>query len=867
MTKKLTLIDGNSLLFRAYYATVFPGAPIMSNKEGYPTNAVFAFANMINKILSTLKYDEYIMVAFDTDRKTFRTDIYKEYKANRSSVPEDLVKQFPLARTLLDALGIFRYEIKGYEADDIIGTISSIASKENFETTIYTSDRDYLQLVDKNTTVNILKKGLSDIMVMTPESVKETYGFEPLRIIDYKGLRGDPSDNLPGIPGVGDKTAVKLINEYNTLENIIEAAKAMTSKVGQNIVENAKIGLICRDLAIINREVPIEFTLNDLKYDGYDFTKINNFAQQYELRQFLNRLPKKWKRTNPLEEDVEVKEIKTLSDIKLGEEISISIDIDPNEEYFKAEIYGFALSDGKNVYYIALVDALKDENFKNMLADEQIKKYVYNAKMIEVAIHKYGLKINGIKGDILLAAYLIDSALNSTDIVNVMASFGVDVSNDDSNLTLFDNQDIKRSGKIAIATFALKDRIDKELKNIHALELYENIELPLSHVLAKMEIEGFPLDKECLDKFGNQFKDKIKILEEEIYALAGTKFNIASPKQLAEILFVKLGLPDRKNGSTGQDILKDLLPNHPIIEKVIEYRKYAKLNSTYVEGFKPHIYSDGKIHALFNQAQTTTGRLSSSSPNLQNISVRDEEGKQIRKAFYYKDEDYLILSLDYSQIELRILAALSHSKPLIEIFNNNEDIHESTAKKVFKKDVITSDERRKAKAVNFGIIYGISDWGLSEQINTSVKEARDIINSFFEAFQDVALFLRQIVLEASKEGYVSTLFGRRRYLRDFNSSNYQTREFAKRAAMNAPIQGTAADLIKIAMINVDKLLEDGNYKTKMVLQIHDELIFKIHKDEIDSLLPLIKQTMENVKQIGVPLVVEGGCGKTFFDAK
>ena len=867
MTKKLTLIDGNSLLFRAYYATVFPGAPIMSNKEGYPTNAVFAFANMINKILSTLKYDEYIMVAFDTDRKTFRTDIYKEYKANRSSVPEDLVKQFPLARTLLDALGIFRYEIKGYEADDIIGTISSIASKENFETTIYTSDRDYLQLVDKNTTVNILKKGLSDIMVMTPESVKETYGFEPLRIIDYKGLRGDPSDNLPGIPGVGDKTAVKLINEYNTLENIIEAAKTMTSKVGQNIVENAKIGLICRDLAIINREVPIEFTLNDLKYDGYDFTKINNFAQQYELRQFLNRLPKKWKRTNPLEEDVEVKEIKTLSDIKLGEEISISIDIDPNEEYFKAEIYGFALSDGKNVYYIALVDALKDENFKNMLADEQIKKYVYNAKMIEVAIHKYGLKINGIKGDILLAAYLIDSALNSTDIVNVMASFGVDVSNDDSNLTLFDNQDIKRSGKIAIATFALKDRIDKELKNIHALELYENIELPLSHVLAKMEIEGFPLDKECLDKFGNQFKDKIKILEEEIYALAGTKFNIASPKQLAEILFVKLGLPDRKNGSTGQDILKDLLPNHPIIEKVIEYRKYAKLNSTYVEGFKPHIYSDGKIHALFNQAQTTTGRLSSSSPNLQNISVRDEEGKQIRKAFYYKDEDYLILSLDYSQIELRILAALSHSKPLIEIFNNNEDIHESTAKKVFKKDVITSDERRKAKAVNFGIIYGISDWGLSEQINTSVKEARDIINSFFEAFQDVALFLRQIVLEASKEGYVSTLFGRRRYLRDFNSSNYQTREFAKRAAMNAPIQGTAADLIKIAMINVDKLLEDGNYKTKMVLQIHDELIFKIHKDEIDSLLPLIKQTMENVKQIGVPLVVEGGCGKTFFDAK
>lgn len=867
MSKKLILIDGNSLLFRAYYATAFPGAPIMSNKEGYPTNAVFAFANMINKILSTLKGDEHIMVAFDTDRKTFRTEIYSDYKANRSSVPEDLVKQFPLARTLLDALGIFRYEIKGYEADDIIGTISLHASKNNYETTIYTSDRDYLQLVDENTTVNILKKGLSDIMVMTPESVKEIYGFEPLQIIDYKGLRGDPSDNLPGIPGVGDKTAVKLINEYKSLENIIEAAKTMTSKVGQNIVENAKLGLICRDLAIINREVPIEFTLDDLKYDGYDFNKINTFAQQYELRQFLNRLPKKFKRVNPLEQEIEVKEIQTLANINLNKEISIALDLNTNDAYFKAEIYGFAISEGKNVYYIKLLDAIKDETFKNILEDANIAKYVYNAKMIEVAIYKYGLKINGIKGDILLAAYILDSALNSTDIINVMASFGVDVSNNETELSLFDNQDIKRCGKIALAIFALKERINKDLKNIHALDLYEKIELPLSHVLAKMEIEGFPLDAECLDKFGDQFKSKIKKLEEEIYSLANTKFNISSPKQLAEVLFTQLGFPDRKSGSTGQEVLKDLLHYHPIIEKVIEYRKYTKLNSTYVEGFKPHIYPDGKIHALFNQAQTTTGRLSSSSPNLQNISVRDEEGKQIRKAFYYKDEDYLILSLDYSQIELRILAALSNSKQLIDIFNNDEDIHESTAKKVFKKDVVSSDERRKAKAVNFGIIYGISDWGLSEQINTSVKEAREIINSFFEAFDDVAQFLKKIVLEASKEGFVSTLFGRRRYLRDFNSSNYQTREFAKRAAMNAPIQGTAADLIKIAMINVDRLLENGNYRSKMVLQIHDELIFKIHKDEKDTLLPLIKQTMENVKQIGVPLKVEGGCGKTFFDAK
>lgn len=867
MANKLILIDGNSLLFRAYYATAFPGATIMTNKEGYPTNAVFAFANMINKIISNMKNDEYIMVAFDTDRHTFRSDIYKEYKANRSSVPEDLVKQFPLARTLLDALGIFRYEIKGYEADDIIGTVSSIASKNNFETIIYTSDRDYLQLANENTTINILKKGLSDIMVMTPTTIEETYGFKPLQIIDYKGLRGDSSDNLPGIPGVGDKTAVKLINEYGSLENIIEAAKNMTSKVGQNIVENASLGLICRDLAIINRNVPIDFNLEDLKYGGYDFTKINTFAQQYELRQFLNRLPKKWKRFNPLDDEIEVKEIHSFKDIKIEHEISLALDIDKNEEYFKAEVYGFAICTGEDVFYIKINDALNDETFINILKDNNIDKHVYNAKMIEVAIFKYGLQINGIKNDLLLAAYVIDSSLSSTDIVNVMASFGIDVSKDESEFNLFDNQDIKQTAKIAVATYTLKERIIKELKNIHALQLYENIELPLSHVLAKMEIEGFPLDIDMLNNFGDEFKIKIKQLEKEIHELVGEKFNISSPKQLGEILFNKLNLPDRKSGSTSQEVLKDLLPLHPVIEKVIEYRKYTKLNSTYVEGFKPHIYEDGKIHALFNQAQTTTGRLSSSSPNLQNISVRDEEGKQIRKAFYYQDGDYEILSLDYSQIELRILAELSNSKALLDIFLNNEDIHESTAKKVFHKNEVTSEERRKAKAVNFGIIYGISDWGLSEQINTSVKEARTIIENFFIAFPEVSEFLRKIVFEASRDGYVSTLFGRRRYLRDFNSSSYQTREFAKRAAMNAPIQGTAADLIKIAMINVDKLLEEGAYKTKMVLQIHDELIFMVHKNEKEQLMTKIKQVMENVKQIKVPLVVEGGCGKTFFDAK
>lgn len=866
--KKLILIDGNSLLFRAYYATAFPGATIMTNKEGYPTNAIFAFANMINKIINQMKPNESIMVAFDTDRKTFRSEIYKEYKANRSTVPEELVKQFPLSRTFLDAMGIFHYELKGYEADDIIGTVAKLASEENYEVTIYTSDRDYLQLADENTTINILKKGLSDIAIMTPETIKETYGFSPRQIIDYKGLRGDPSDNLPGIPGIGDKTAVKLINEFGTLENIIEGAKSMTSKVGQNICENAKLGLICRDLAIINREVPIDFTLSELLYEGYDFTKTNTFAQKYELRQFLNRLPAKWKRFNPLDIDIEVNEVYTIDGLNLGEEIALSIDMDEGDEYFKNDVYGFALTNGKMVYYIKIEDAIKDEAFKKLLSDENIQKLVYNSKQIEVAIYKYGLTLKGVKIDLLLAAYVIDSALNSTDIVSVMASFGIDVSKTDQNdFSLFGERDIKQAGKIALSTYSLKERIIKELKAIHATDLYFNIELPLSHVLAKMEIEGFPLDIETLDKFGVEYKEKIKSLEKEIHTIVGEKFNISSPKQLGEILFNKLGLPDRRGGSTSHDVLKDLLPSHEVIGKIIEYRKYTKINSTYIEGFKPHIYNDGKIHALFNQAQTTTGRLSSSSPNLQNISVRDEDGKKIRQAFFYREDEYSILSLDYSQIELRILAALSGCEKLLDIFKNNLDIHESTAKQVFHTDKVSADERRKAKAVNFGIIYGISDWGLSEQIGTSVKEAKSIIDAFFNSFPEVASFLHKVVVDATKDGYVSTLFGRRRYLRDFNSSNYQTREFAKRAAMNAPIQGTAADLIKIAMIKVDKLLKEGHYKTKMVLQIHDELIFKIHKDEEDVLIPLIKKAMEDVNDINVPLLVEGGVGKTFFDAK
>ena len=863
---KITIIDGNSLLFRAYFATAYPGVEIMRNQEGIPTNAIFAFSNMINKILSSLKEDEGIMVAFDHSKQTFRKEQLESYKANRKPTPEELIQQFPIARDFLKALNIFQFEQEGFEGDDIAGTVARLAEKENYQVNIYTSDRDFLQLVDEKTTVHIIRKGLSDVVAMTPEVVMETYGFAPLQIIDYKGLRGDASDNLPGIKGIGEKTAVKLIQEYGSFDEIIAHADEIKGKVGEAIKADQEMGRLSRDLAIIKTDVPLSFGVKDTIYGGYDFASISEFCQKYGLKQFMSKLVQKWKKQDLTQMEIDVKKVSSMSVLKEASEIGIALDYE-DDNYSLGLIYGMAFTNKKETYYISLDDLKKDKAALDLLNNPNVKKYCYDYKAIKVALAKNDISINGLFFDLLIASYLVDSSLKN-DVEVVMNVYGIDISSSGETLSLFSSEDPIKTGKIALFSMLLHSRVNEELEKISAIKLYQNLEIPLVDTLADMEIEGFPIDASILDEFGDDYKKRIHDLSEEIYALAGTTFNLASPKQISDILYTRLGLSANKKMSTSVDSLKDIQDQHPIVNKILEYRKYFKLLTTYVEGLKNHIHEDGKIHAKFNQALTTTGRLSSSEPNLQNISVRDEEGKQIRKAFYYQDDNYEILSLDYSQIELRVLASLSNCQALKDIFLSNEDIHSATAKRIFNlQSEPTSLQRRRAKTVNFGIVYGISDWGLAEQLEISPKEAKEIINSFYSSFPEVASFFQKIIADAVNNGYVSTLLGRRRYLRELHDSNYQTREAAKRAAMNAPVQGTAADLIKLAMNKVHQALKEGGYETKMILQIHDELIFRVPKKEKEQVYNLIKNIMENALDLDVPLLVDGGFGQDWYSAK
>lgn len=862
---KAYIIDGNSLLFRAYYATAYGGNEIMRTKDGTPTNAIFSFSNMLNKVLQSLKEGDALFVGFDTGKATFRHKEDETYKANRKPAPEDLKIQMPIVREMLHALDIFTFEKEGYEADDICGTVSKMLGKDGYDVIVYTSDRDFLQLIDKKVSIHIIKTGMSNIVVMNEKTMPELYGFQPLQIIDYKGLRGDSSDNLPGIPGVGDKTAVKLIQDYGSFEAIVEAAKGMKSKVGESIVQNAELGRHCYEMAKILTNVELPFTTKDLIYEGYSYEKVMAFCNKYELKQFLNRIPQNLRKDSELD-NVEFEEVTKLPKFDDVKEIALALDIEPGN-YNDANVYGMSILIDKKLYYI------REENFKDnselleILKNPSVKKYCYDYKAIKVALHHKDIEIDGLYFDVLLAAYLLDSTLvNNVD--SIMHYFGVNVSSKkDESLSLFDNSDPEKTCKIAYYSLKVANKALSDLDVLECLKLYQEVEIPLASVLADMEIEGFPLDIEVLEKMGENFKVQIENIKQRIHSMAGEEFNIDSPKQVGEILYSKLGLDNSKKNSTSVDALKLLVDKHPIVSEILLYRKYAKLLSTYVTGLSSHIYGDGKIHAIFNQALTQTGRLSSSEPNLQNISVRDEEGKLIRKAFYYKDENLSILSLDYSQIELRILASLSNCKKLQEVFESGQDIHAATAASVFHVENPTADQRRRAKAVNFGIIYGISDWGLSEQIGVSVKEAKQIISSFYDAYPEIGKYFQNITTEVVKNGYVTTLLGRRRYLREVHDANYQVREFARRAAMNAPIQGTAADLIKIAMIKVDRALKEKKLKSKLILQIHDELLFKVPSEEKDIVFNLVKDIMEHALDLPTKLEVDGGFGHTWYDAK
>ena len=864
---KIVIIDGNSLLFRAFYATSFGGGPLLSTSYGTPTNAVVAFSNMLCNIMKTLKDGDGIFVAFDKGKHTFRHQEFEDYKKNRKPAPEELYLQMPIARELLKSLSIAYYEDDNIEADDIAGIMAKAASKNGFKVEIYTSDHDYLQLIDENITIELIRKGLSDINELNLTNFSEEYGIEPIQITDYKGLLGDASDNIPGIPKIGEKTALSLIKKYGDLENIIKAAANGKSKIEQSIIEYQDTGRLSKRLATIRIDEPISFTVSETLYKGYKLKDISEFASRYELKKLISRLPQ-----TLMIKDVETKivtfeEIVSTKDINLKNGFGVALDAE-NTNYHDANIFGLSICVDNKVYYIHKESLIKDQKLIDALRDKNIKKYAFDYKGIYCTLKHNNIALDGLYFDLLLATYLLNSDLK-TDFESIMKYYNIDVreaSETDNSLFLTNNP--KLSAYISYYSYALYKEIVFKLKEKDQYELLYTIEQPLTLVLANMEVEGFPVDRELLLKYKKDYESKIDVLEKEIYSLAGEDFNISSPKQLSHILYEKLNLVGNKNNSTSVEYLKELKAIHPIVPLILEYRKYAKLISQYVDGIVCYIKDDGKIHASFNQAITTTGRLSSSEPNLQNISVRDEEAKQIRKAFYYKENNIGIMSLDYSQIELRILAHLSNSKTLIDIFESGHDIHSETAKKVFHIDREPSSlERRKAKAVNFGIIYGISDWGLADQIESSVSEAKEIIYSFYQEFPEIRTYLDGLVDFAKTHGYATTMFNRRRYLDELNDSSYQVREFAKRAAMNAPIQGSAADLIKIAMIKINDILKENKYKSCLISQIHDELILKVYEDEKDKVYALVSNIMETCVKLKVSLKVDGGYAKTWFDAK
>ena len=866
--KKLVIVDGNSLLFRAYYATSFTGT-IMRRKDGFPTNAIFGFSNMMNKIISTLKDGDLLFVSFDTGKKTFRHKEMETYKAQRKPIDEDLKLQLPVARELLKAMGVFYYELEGYEGDDLAGTVAKIGSNANLEVDVYTSDKDYLQLINDNISIYMITKGIKEIKIMNKESLFNDMGLTPDQIRDYKGLMGDPSDNIKGIPGVGEKTAIKLLQQYSSLEGIIEAMKNEKSKLAQKILDNQDLGKFCKHIATIDTDVPLPFTLDDLEYSGYDFNELSSFYTKQEFYSLLKKLKPNSKKRNinkSTEKSIKFEKILISSFKDLPNNISTFV-LDYNQtNYHHANVNNVIFADDKNVYIYDYSLAKKDKDFINFITNENIKKATFDSKAMYVLLNKDHIQLNGITFDLLLASYLLDSSL-ANDPITVCAYFGENILSNDQ-LTLFD--DNSSTCNLTYVINSIKDEVIASLKEIDCYDLYNNIELKLAIVLAKMEIEGFPLNKEALNVINEKYKIVLNELTEKIDELAGVKINLSSPKQVADLLFNKLMLPSNKKQSTSIEILNNIKHLHPIVPLLIEYRKYSKLISTYTSGLSDYIFPDGKIHALFNQALTTTGRLSSSEPNLQNISVRDEEGKLIRKAFFYDEDNLSLLSLDYSQIELRLLAHMANVSLLIKAFNEGKDVHEQTAREIFNipnDEEVPSNLRRKAKTVNFGIVYGISDWGLAEQLSCPVQEAKTIINNFYLVYPEIKTYFDNVVEFATKNNYVTTLFKRRRYILELNSDNYQTREFGKRAAQNAPIQGTAADLIKMAMIKIDEEITKQQLKSKLILQIHDELIFKIYPEEKEIMYNLVKSTMENIYPLKVKLEVDGSCAKTWYDCK
>lgn len=869
--KELVMIDGNSLLYRAYYATAAMGN-LMVNKDGVPTNAVYGFANMLESILKG--NPEYLVVAFDYGKKTFRNDLFEVYKGTRSATPDELACQFSMIREYLTAHGIRYQEIEGYEGDDIIGTVAVKASKQRFKVSIVTSDKDMLQLVDDNISVYLTKKGVGELEKITPAKFKEIYGLIPDQMRDLKGLMGDKSDNIPGIPGVGEKTALKLLKEYHTVENLSEHLDDLKGKMGEKIRDNIDQGLLSKRIATIIKDVPMEIDLEEYRYQGHDYNELAEFYRRYSMNSLLKRMSLNNEEVQA-EKAVDVKIVTQLPIIKRDSSLVVGV-YDTN--YHRSMIVGFAVYNDSEAYFIGTEDALNCTNFKNFISDKKIEKYGYDIKKSINAAKWHGLEIENYVFDLQLASYILNPSLKD-EIRSVCEYYEYyDVFYDEEVYGKGAKKKVPETSRVAEhlikqakAIYILKDQAIEKLNNENQFELYKDVEMPVAKILARMEFQGAKVDSVVLKQLEEQFGREINILEKEIHTLANREFNIASPKQLGEVLFEDLGLPNGKKTKTGYstsvDILNKLKDIHPIIDKVLKYRTLSKLYSTYIIGLQDQVFIDGKIHTIYNQALTQTGRLSSTDPNLQNIPVKTPEGKLIRKAFV-PEYDYLV-SFDYSQIELRVLAHLAGVKSLIKAFNEDKDIHRHTASEIFRvpEEQVDSTMRRNAKAVNFGIIYGMSDFGLAEQVGVSVGEAREFIKRYFENYPEIKLYMDSNIDFCKKNGYVTTMLNRKRFIREINEKNYMRQEFGKRLAMNSPIQGSAADIIKVAMIKVDELLKKHQLKSKMILQVHDELIFDVYQEELQEVMEIVAKGMMTAIKMDVELKAEGSYAVNWYELK
>lgn len=875
--KKFLIVDGNSLIHRAFYAL-----PLLTNAQGEFTNAAYGFTTMFTKILSEEQPD-YVIVCFDKGKVTFRTEQYHDYKGHRKATPSELRPQFPLIKKILTALNVAFEELEGFEADDLIGTMVKKGEEAGFLNLILTGDKDALQLVSDQSTVLLTRKGISDMEHFDPQAVHDRYGLIPKQIIDLKGLMGDQSDNIPGVPGVGEKTALKLLHQYHTVEGIYEHLDEISLKLRDKLTENRELADVSKKLATIECCVPMEIDISQYRNEEPDYEQLLNLYKELEFKSLvkgiLERMAgQKTKHMMGGEEErpfsfsrltdrAEISRI--MEDVVKSPKVAIYVTHRGN--YFNGDVssVAFALS-GDNVYTVFFDETGDEEKLsalKELFEGEHGGKVVFNAKDLQVMLAQKGIKIKGTISDVMLGAYLLNPSSSEYSLESLCLEY--------LNRALVTSEDeIEDHARRAQILWQLSDVIETKIQEQDMYNLYQEVELPLEKVLAEMEIAGVKVEADQLKVMSRELERAISEVTEEIFRLAGEEFNINSPKQLGVILFEKLNLPPLKKTKTGYstnaEVLEQLAEQHEIAAKILEHRTLVKLKSTYVDGMQLLINPQtGKLHTSFNQTVTATGRLSSTEPNLQNIPIRMELGRQIRKVFVPEDEKNFLLAGDYSQIELRVLAHISGDPVLKEAFLEDQDIHTRTASEVFgvPMDQVDGEMRRRAKAVNFGIVYGISDYGLSRDLGITRKEAKLYIDNYFARYQGVAEYLNKVVAEARDKGYVTTMLNRRRYLPDIFSSNFNVRSFGERTAMNTPIQGSAADIIKVAMVNVFRFLQERGFRSKMILQVHDELIFDVVPEELDTLAKEIKLLMENALTLDVPLKVDLKLGRDWYQMK